>query len=119
MNSALDHYIVFSYDEDEYIPAFLGFGHGLKEKNICKCTSTIVSESLLRYTVLKKTIFNKKEIAITLVIGNENSKFISGFLTIDNKKYPILQYAMYASLQIDTYCYDNISAIRVSHNIFE
>ena len=54
------HRIVFSYEEDEHMPVLLGWSHGLKEKNLFMCRSSIVSENE-DDLIVKKTI--NKEIS--------------------------------------------------------
>jgi hypothetical protein len=38
------HRIVFSYGDDDHFPIMLGWGHNLKEKNMCMCDSSIIEK---------------------------------------------------------------------------
>jgi hypothetical protein len=54
-----------------------------------------------------------------LIITYSKTGFIRGFLYIDEKEYPILDYRMYESLQIGSFCYGNIAVARVPNEFGE
>jgi hypothetical protein len=114
------HRIIFANKNDD-IPVILGYSHSLKEKNLCTCVSTLLFENN-NYSIVKKMVtLNDKEIDIFLTYYYDGSteKFVRGFVYIDNKEYSIKFSAMYASLQIEQYCYDRIMLIQLDGAVFE
>jgi hypothetical protein len=114
------HRIIFANKNDD-IPVILGYSHSLKEKNLCTGISTLLFEND-NYSIVKKMVtLNDKEIDIFLTYFYNGSKenFVRGFLYIDDKEYSIKFCAMYASLQIEQYCYDRIMLIQLDDTIFE
>jgi len=109
------HRIVFSYEEDEHMPFLLGWSHGLKEKNLFICTSSIVLENE-DDLIVKKTI-NKENINISMTFLYKNNRFHSGTIRYNNEDYEIKYINMYHSLQIGSYCYDNIGVIKLDYEI--
>jgi hypothetical protein len=138
----IEHRLVFSYDPDEIIPTFLGYGHGLKHENLAKCTSTISCKSDTFFVVKKLMEFKNKNIEMYLTFSLVNPKdeeekeekeekekeanvertpsygFTRGVLYVDKKSYNIKFYGQYNSLQIGEWCYDNIGVVRLESNIF-
>jgi len=125
--TSYDHWLVFSYDCDEIIPTFLGYGHGLKNENLVKCTSKISCKTDTFFVVKKNMAFKNKTIEMYLTyslvdIKDEKEKpqygFSRGVIYIDNKTYNIKFYGQYNSLQIGEWCYDNIGVVKLESNIF-
>jgi hypothetical protein len=114
------HPIVFSYEKDEHIPVLLGYGHNLKNENLCYCKQEIVSQSDFGFTVKKSAnIFNKDvEVVIEYDIVDGNERYRSGAVCIDNIAYEIDFYGYYNSLQIGEWCYDRIGVVKLSANPF-
>ena len=127
-STSCDHWLVFSYDPEEIMPTFLGFGHGLKSENLVKCTSKLSCKTDTFFVVKKNMDIKNKHIEIYLTYslvaseedkeGNEQYSFRSGILYIDKKSYNIKNYAAYNSLQIEKWCYDNIGVVKLESNIF-
>jgi len=127
---SLEHWLVFSYDPDEIIPTFLGYGHGLKCDNLVKCTSKISCKTDTFFVVKKNMDIKNKHIEIYLTYslvsskeGEENDEnpqygFSRGVLYIDKKSYNIKFYGQYNSLQLGEWCYDNIGVVKLDSNIF-
>jgi hypothetical protein len=113
--SEVIHPIVFCYDENEYMPYLLGYGHNLKEKNLFICNSSILSESEDNL-IIKKTI-TKEDITMTIKLLYKNNIFDSGTITYNNEEYEIKYINMYYSLQIELYCYDNIGVIKLDSEV--
>jgi hypothetical protein len=131
----IKHPIVFYYTENEHMPFLLGYGHNLKEKNLFICNSSIVSESE-DDLIVKKTI-SKEDINMTITILYKNNRFHNGSITVsseskleipsdytssslnptynNNQEYKIMDINMYHSLQIESYCYDNIGVIKLDY----
>lgn len=127
MTNSFDHWLVFSYDPEEIMPTFLGFGHGLKSENLVKCTSKISCKTDTFFVVKKNMDIKNKHIEMyltySLVVsekggGKEEYGFTRGILYIDKKSYNVKFYAVYNSLQIDKWCYDNIGVVKLESNIF-
>jgi hypothetical protein len=125
--TSCDHWLVFSYDPEEIMPTFLGFGHGLKSENLAKCTSKISCKTDTFFVVKKNMDIKNKHIEMYLTYslvaseeegGKEEYGFTRGILYIDKKSYNIKNYAAYNSLQIDKWCYDNIGVVKLESNIF-
>jgi len=114
------HPIVFSYEKDEHIPVLLGYGHNLKNENLCYCNSEIVSRSDSGFTIKKSaTIFNKEvEVVIDYDTINGVESVKSGYVCLDNIAHEINFYGYYNSLQIGKWCYDRIGVIKLSANPF-
>lgn len=119
------HRIVFSYGDDDHFPVMLGWGHNLKEKNMCFCDSSITEQN--DETIVVKKTMNIHDTDIELLInyefyfndaGEKKSKYSSAKLMVDDKIYNIPLYGSYYSLQIEEYCYDNIDVVRLPCNIF-
>jgi len=114
------HRIIFANKTDD-IPVILGYSHSLNEKNLCTGVSTLLFEND-NYSIVKKmATLNEKEIDVFLTYfynGNKEN-FVRGFVYIDNKEYSIKFCAMYASLQIEQYCYDRIMLIQIDGAVFE
>lgn len=127
MTNSFDHWLVFSYDPEEIIPSFLGFGHGLKSENLVKCNSKLSCKTDTFYVSHKTMDFKNKhiEMYITfyLVTPEEEEEngyynFTRGVVYIDKKSYHIKNYTSYNSLQIGNWCHDNISVVKLDSNIF-
>jgi hypothetical protein len=120
------HRIVFSYGDDNHFPIMLGWGHNLKEKNMCMCDSSIIEQT--DETIVVKKTMNIHDMDIELLVkyevsfnnaGKKESKYSSAKLVAGNKEYNIPLYGSYLSLQIEKYCYDNIDVVRLPCNIFD
>jgi hypothetical protein len=95
------------------MPYLLGWSHGLKEKNLFMCSSSIVSENE-DDLIIKKTI-TKENIDIIMTMLYKNNRFHSGKILYNNEEYKITDINMYCSLQIELYCYDNIGVIKLDY----
>lgn len=102
--------IVLSYGSDEYLPIFTSIGHNLKEKNVFVCESAKIFKEGDYTVYYSKTTEEKK---INIIITYSSTGFLRGFLYVDKKEYPILDYKGYGGLQIQEWCYDNIVGIRL------
>lgn len=113
------HRIIFANKDDD-IPVILGYSHSLKEKNLSSGKSTLLFENDTYSIVKKVAILNETEIDafLTYEYNGNIEKFVRGFVYIDDKEYSIKFSAMYASLQIEKYCYDRIMLIQVNDNVF-
>lgn len=130
-SASFEHWLVFSYDPEEIIPSFLGFGHGLKSENLVKCNSKLSCKTDTFYVSHKTMDFKNKHIEMyitfSLVTSEEGEEeeengyyyFTRGVIYIDKKSYDIKNYTSYNSLQIDNWCHDNISVVKLDSNIFE
>jgi len=127
MNTTIvDHWLVFSYNPDEIMPIICGFGHELKEKNVVKCSSIISCKMASFYILQKKMEFKNKyiEIYLTFTLAESDPdrhhfNFKRGVLYIDGKKKcDVIDYKSYNSLQIENFCYDDISVISVPGDVF-
>ena len=113
--SEVKHPIVFSYEEDEHMPFLLGWSHGLKEKNLFICTSSIVSENDDNLVI--KKIITKENMDIVITLLYKNNIFHNGKISYNNEEYEIKYINMYYSLQIGSFCYDNIGVIKLDYEI--
>lgn len=115
--------VIFSFDKDEILPTFLGWGHGLKEENICwwETVSCEKKQDGTRKEYIKKAFYKNipVDIFLTITLKNEYDTFEKGVIRFNNKEYDVIDYKSYYSLQIDKWCYDNISAIKLPCNIFD
>jgi hypothetical protein len=127
MAPSFEHWLVFSYDPEEIIPSFLGFGHGLKSENLVKCNSKLSCKTDTFYVSHKTMDFKNKHIEMYItfsLVTPENGEedgyynFTRGVVYIDKKSYDIKNYTSYNSLQIDKWCYDNIGVVKLDSNIF-
>jgi uncharacterized protein YprB with RNaseH-like and TPR domain len=109
------HRIVFSYEKDEHMPFLLGWSHGLKEKNLFICTSSIVSENDDNLVI--KKIITKENMDIVITLLYKNNIFHNGKISYNNEEYEIKYINMYYSLQIGSFCYDNIGVIKLDYEI--
>ncbi len=107
------HRIVFCYEKNEHMPYLLGWSHGLKEKNLYTCSSSIVSESE-DDLIIKKTI-TEENVDIIMTFLYRNNRFHTGTIIYNDKEYKIIDINMYYSLQIESYCYDNIGVIKLDY----
>lgn len=119
------HRIVLSYGDDEHLPIFTCIGANLKEKNVFLCESTKIIETE-NHTIVRKTIIKEKAMEVCygsppaqMFITYSETGFLRGFLYIKGKEYPILDYNVYCSMQIENWCYDNIAIIRLPNNFVE
>lgn len=140
MTNSFDHWLVFSYDPEEIIPSFLGFGHGLKSENLVKCNSKLSCKTDTFYVSHKTMDFKNKHIEMYITFSLKSSEkgekgeegeegeeeeengyyyFTRGVIYIDKKSYDIKNYTSYNSLQIGNWCHDNISVVKLYSNIFE
>jgi hypothetical protein len=113
--------VILSFEKDEHIPILLGYSHNLKNKNLAFYDSSIVyrSDSHLIFK-LEGAINNKKiTIVYTLSYLNGCEQFLRGFLYVNDKEYLISSVNAYCSLQIEEYCYDNITLVKIADETFE
>ena len=102
--------IVLSYGSDEYLPIFTSIGHNLKEKNVFMFESEkIFIEG--DYQVIRIKTTGEKQ--MNIIITYSSTGFLRGFLYTDKNEYPILDYKVYSSMQIENMCYDHIVGIRI------
>ena len=113
----MNHRICFSYGDDEYLPIFTILGANLKQKNLfyCESTKTIKNGD---YTIVSGRVINSIK-PIEFFITYNNESFLRGFLYIKGKEYPILEHKVYASMQIESFAYDNISILRLPNSFAE
>lgn len=119
------HRIVFSFDNDEYLPRIIGFGHNLKEENVYMCTSSLVEQTDERLVVRKNISIDEKciiEIIVNYDLLVTGGQFIAASLKMrmceNEKNYVIPYYYSYKSLQIGKHGYDNIDVVKLPCNIF-
>jgi hypothetical protein len=90
-------------------------------KNVYRYKSKILFQNS-NYIIIQKYIEeenNKIDIFITISIENDGyEKFIRGFLYKNNKEYLIKNYALYTSLQIAEWAYDNIGICTFEDDIY-
>jgi hypothetical protein len=111
-------HIVLTWEKDEYVPIFMATGHNLKEANRFFCdTQVALLNNPNFFMIHKKVNKDDKKMDIFLTHG-ENDVLIRGFLYYNNKEYKVLEHRSYDSLQIEQWCYGNISVIRLEENIF-
>jgi len=91
--------------------------NGVKQKNqfYCEYKSPI---KIGTFAFIHSTAIHQNK-QLEFLVTHNNKKFVRGFLYIDGKEYPILEYNVYQSLQIENLCYDNIIAIRLSNEFAE
>ena len=116
-----DHFLVFSFDENEIVPCFIGFGHNLKEEYLCRCKtiSKTANENIVTYK--KNAICKDKNIDMYLTFQWKKPflELLHGKVVVDNDaEYKVYDYKSYNSLQIEQYCYDSISVIKLKNNFF-
>jgi hypothetical protein len=101
--------IVLSYGEDERLPVLISLGHNLKEKNVLVCEyKKIIKEG--EYSVI---FIESEKKDVKIMITSLNGGFARGFLYTNEKEFPVVDYKIYSSLQIEDLCYDNIAAVRL------
>ena len=108
--------VLFSYGSDEYLPVLLGYGHNLKEENLCKgeLIELESDETNKKYKI--ETQCKNKNAEIFLTYTNE--KLVDCHVKLEDSKLPIRDYRRYWSLQIGEYCYDDVHVFRLENNIF-
>lgn len=115
--------IVFSFDKDEIMPTFLGWGHGLKEENMCffEIISCVKTKDGTRKEYTEKALYKNKtvEMFLTFVLKNEHYILEKGFVKVDNKGCNVVDCRSYYSLQVGQFCYDNITVIKLPYNVFD
>jgi len=115
--------IIFSFDKDEIMPTFLGWGHGLKEENMCffEMISCVKTQDGTRKEYTEKALYKNKtvDMFLTFILKNEHYILEKGVIKVDDKECNIIDCRSYYSLQIGQYCYDNISVIKLPCNIFD
>jgi len=109
----MKQWVVLGY---ETLPIFTSFGHNLKQKNTFKCDAELISNMPNYYIMHKKFMYQDKEVCI--LSTHLKMTFVRGFLYYNDKEYEIIEYNTYASLQIEDYCYDNVSVVRLLENPF-
>ena len=109
--------VLFSYGDDEYLPTIIGYGHNLKEENLCEGNFTrLKSDNFINTSKYKlKTTYKNKEITIFLTYSKK--ELTDCHIMLDDIKIPVKDYRMYCSLQIGKYCYDNVHVFRLNSSI--
>jgi hypothetical protein len=108
--------VVFSYGDDEYLPAIVGFGHNLKEENVCQGDFSKIEKDDL--TTKYKIHIHCKGKEIDIFLTYSATKLTDCHIMLDNVKIPVKDYRIYWSLQIGKFCYDDVHAVRLNNNIF-
>ena len=115
--------IIFSFDKDEIMPTFLGWGHGLKEENMCffEMISCVKTQDGTRKEYTERALYKNKTVDMFLTFALKNEYYIleKGVVKVDNKECNIVDCRSYYSLQIGQFCYDNITVIKLPYNVFE
>jgi hypothetical protein len=109
------YWLIFSFDEDETKPQSLGFGHNLKEKNLCKVNTEQLEND--EYNMHIYTTHNNHNIDIYIKF-DENKVFKDGYVLNDYKRYDVNDFELYSSLQIKDLAYDRIIYIKIGGDIF-
>jgi len=109
----MTHRIVLCYGGGEHVPIFAAIGHNLKEKNVFLCESENIIKGEEHAVVCLTSTKESQQKEMKLIITYSKTGFVRGFLYIDEKEYPILDYRMYESLQIGSLCYGNIAVARI------
>jgi hypothetical protein len=108
--------IIFSYGPDEHLPVLLNLGSNLKEKNLFECKSEIVMNSD-SYTIFHETIDVSGVKMDVFSTHTTSGEFIRGFVYFNGEELPITRYNIYRSLQIESYCYDNIIGVQIQGTV--
>ena len=111
-----EQWLTLSYDSEENLPTFVAFGHNLKQKNTFKSEVEMILNMENYYMLQKKFRYQDKDVYIFST--HFKKQFIRGFLYSNDKEYEIVDYKTYSSLQVEDFCHDNISVIRLSENPF-
>jgi hypothetical protein len=109
----MKHRVVLCYGDGEHVPVWAAIGHNLKEKNVFLCDSKKIINGEEYFVVCSKTTEDSEKKDMKLLITYSKAGLVRGFLYIDEKEYPVLDYKVYESLQIEKYCYGNIAVVRV------
>uniref|UniRef100_A0A6C0F686 Uncharacterized protein n=1 Tax=viral metagenome TaxID=1070528 RepID=A0A6C0F686_9ZZZZ len=107
--------LLLSYGNDEYLPVLLGYGHNLKEENICEGELTELEKYDLTTKYKIQSVYKSKELNIFLTYSKK--ELIDCHIMLDDVKIPIIDYRRYCSLQIGKFCYDDIHVFRLNNSI--
>jgi len=110
--------IILSYGEDEWLPVISQIGCNLKEKNLffLEYINTVQNGDFkIVHSKLYKDENDAKKMDTFVTYSDKD--FVRGVLYMDGKEYKIIRYNVYMSLQIENFCYDNITAIRLSEEV--
>ena len=66
--------IIFSFDKDEIMPTFLGWGHGLKEENMCffEMISCVKTQDGTRKEYTERALYKNKTVDMFLTFALKN-----------------------------------------------
>jgi hypothetical protein len=121
----MKQHVVFTWETNEHMPLCFGFGHGLRLENRFLCESELILDHT-EYFMLQKTI-QRTDLPNELVTSNhdiriflthKNDDFIRGYLYFNNKEILVLDHRVFQSLQIEKFCFDSISVIKLASNPF-
>ena len=114
-NNAKKIKVLFSFGDDEYLPALLGYGHNLKIENLCqgKLMQLEKNNATLKYKI--ETLYKDKEVAIFLTYSA--SELTDCHIMLDNSIISVKDYKSYQSLQIEQICCDNVHVVRLHDKI--
>jgi len=109
--------VLFSFGDDEYLPALLGYGHNLKRENLCEGNIMQLEKNNATSTSKYKieTLYKDKEITIFLTYSA--SELIDCHIMLDDNRIPVKDYVIYNSLQIEQICCDNVHVFRLHDKI--
>lgn len=108
--------VVFSYGDDEHLPVLIGYGHNLKEDNLCEGEFSKIEKDDLITKYKIHTYCKGKEINIFLTYSP--TKLTDCHIMLDDVKIPVKDYRLYWSLQIGQFCYDDVHVFRLNNSIF-
>jgi len=108
--------VVFSYGDDEHMPVLIGYGHNLKEENLCKGELTQIEKDNISSKYKIHSHCKGKEINIFLTYSKK--ELTDCHIMLDDVKIPVKDYRLYWSLQIGQFCYDDVHVFRLNNSIF-
>jgi hypothetical protein len=107
--------ILFSYGDDEYLPVIIGYGHNLKEENMCEGEFIKIENSAEKTKYKINTHYKGKELNIFLTYSMK--ELTDCHIILDDAKIPVKDYRVYRSLQIGNFCCDNVHVFRLNNSI--
>jgi hypothetical protein len=116
--ASLNQYVLFDFKENP------------NREIVFRCKSTLLTASS-KYKLIHKKLVSKYtntksnepldiniDIFLTHKCENGRDRMIRGYLYLNDKEYPILEYDLFSSLQIGKWCYDNIAICTMPCNPF-